>query len=61
MFSFKVIIYVSNIVFVDSSPRENDFDSIVIDFQSAVKNVLDYLIKIKKYKSIGYLGGIDVA
>ena len=47
-----------NLVFVDSSPNEDAFDSVVIDFNHAVKNVLMYLIK-RKYKTIGYIGGIE--
>jgi LacI family transcriptional regulator len=48
-----------HLVFVDSSPRENEFDSIVIDFKSSVEMILDYIID-KSYKSIGYLGGREV-
>lgn len=47
-----------NLVFVDSSPNENLYDSVVIDFNHAVKSVLQSLIK-KKYKSIGYIGGVQ--
>ena len=47
-----------NLVFVDSSPNEMDYDSVVIDFNYAVKSILQYLIK-RKYKSIGYIGGIE--
>ena len=47
-----------NIVFVDSSPKEETFDSIVIDFSVAVKPVLSMLIK-KGYNNIGYIGGIE--
>jgi len=54
--SFKKVS--KNIVFVDSSPDELSFDSIVIDFNHAVKSILRYLIK-KRYKSIGYIGGIE--
>jgi len=45
-----------NIVFVDSSPREHLFDSIVIDFEKAVLNVIKTLIK-QGHKHIGYIGG----
>ncbi len=47
-----------NLVFVDSSPNEEQYDSVVIDFNHAVKSVLNLLIK-KKYKSIGYIGGVE--
>ncbi len=47
-----------NIVFVDSSPNEDIYDSVVIDFNNAVKSVLVALIK-KKYRTIGYIGGSE--
>ena len=47
-----------NLVFVDSSPDENKYDSVVLDFTQAVKGVLALLIK-KGYKKIGYIGGIE--
>jgi LacI family transcriptional regulator len=46
-----------NLVFVDSSPDLLKYDSVVIDFTDAMKNVIDYLIEDKKYTSIGYIGG----
>ncbi len=46
----------SNLVFVDSSPQEYYYDSVVIDFESAVKSILDLLID-KGYQQIGYIGG----
>lgn len=49
-----------NIVFVDSSPRENEFDSIIIDFEKSVISVLDYLIDMG-HKSIGFIGGREYA
>lgn len=45
-----------NIVFVDSSPQETRFDSVVIDFEKAVTGALDYLWQIG-HRSIGYIGG----
>lgn len=45
-----------NLVFVDSSPRENEFDSVVIDFKESVEHILKYLLN-KGYTSIGYIGG----
>lgn len=48
----------NNLVFVDSTPNENKYDSIVLDFTLAVKSVLSVLIK-KGYKKIGYIGGIE--
>jgi LacI family transcriptional regulator len=48
----------TNIVFVDSSPNEELFDSIVIDFHTAVREILTYLLN-QGYKKIGYIGGIE--
>jgi LacI family transcriptional regulator len=45
-----------NIVFVDTSPDEDRFDSIVIDFERATIKVLDYFMK-KGHEKIGYIGG----
>ncbi|QCJ40955.1 LacI family DNA-binding transcriptional regulator [Bacillus sp. S3] len=45
-----------NIVFVDSSPDEDHFDSIVIDFEKATEKVLEHLIE-KGHAKIGYIGG----
>ena len=48
----------SNIVFVDSSPDEESYDSIVIDFHTAVKEVLQFLLQ-EGHNKIGYLGGVE--
>lgn len=45
-----------NIVFVDSSPMEEKFDCVVIDFEKAVTGALDYLWEIG-HRKIGYIGG----
>lgn len=45
-----------NIVFVDSSPEEERFDSVVIDFEKAVINALNYLWACG-HRHIGYIGG----
>lgn len=44
------------IVFVDSSPFENEFDSIVIDFEKAVVGVIQHFID-NGHQKIGYIGG----
>ena len=43
-------------MFVDSSPQEDRFDSVVIDFEKAVTCALDYLWQIG-HRNIGYIGG----
>lgn len=48
----------NNIVFVDSSPNEAVFNSVVIDYNDAVRHLLKTLID-KGYKSIGYIGGVE--
>lgn len=45
-----------NIIFVDSSPDDNRFDSVVIDLRKSVSEVIDYLIGLG-HTSIGYIGG----
>lgn len=44
------------IVFVDSTPEEEQFDSVVVDFEKATKTVLNYLME-KGHRKIGYIGG----
>lgn len=46
---------VRNIIFVDSSPADNHFDSVVLDFRKAVAEVLDYLTGLG-HRKIGYIG-----
>jgi LacI family transcriptional regulator len=48
-----------NIVFVDSSPEEDHFDSVVIDFEKATNKVLGRFLE-KGHTSIGYIGGREV-
>lgn len=45
-----------NIVFVDSSPDPEKFDSVIIDFEKAYKDAIDYLKELG-YQKIGYIGG----
>ncbi|GHH99534.1 LacI family DNA-binding transcriptional regulator [Neobacillus kokaensis] len=48
-----------NIVFVDSSPDEERFDSVVIDFERATEKVLQYFLE-KGHERIGYIGGREL-
>jgi LacI family transcriptional regulator len=48
----------TSIVFVDSSPNENVYDSVVIDFELAVKELLQDLL-MEGYNRIGYIGGVE--
>lgn len=51
---------VKHVVFVDSSPKENMFDSVVSDFRKSTRQALNYLRKLNHSK-IGYIGGIEYA
>ena len=44
------------IVFVDSSPNDSKFDSVVIDFEQAFRKAIDYIISLG-HTRIGYIGG----
>lgn len=44
------------IVFVDSSPDDQRFDSVIIDLRKSVTEVLDYLVDLG-HQRIGYIGG----
>lgn len=45
-----------NVVFVDSSPDDNKFDSVVIDFNKAYTEAINYLKKLG-HEKIGFIGG----
>lgn len=46
----------SHIVFVDSSPDDEQFDSIVVNLERATQKVIHYLLE-KGHEQIGYIGG----
>jgi LacI family transcriptional regulator len=46
----------SNIVFVDCSPDDDLYDSVVSNFEKATNNVLEYFLK-QGHENIGYIGG----
>ncbi|PFA66767.1 LacI family transcriptional regulator [Bacillus sp. AFS015802] len=45
-----------NIVIVDHSSEDESFDSVTIDFEKAIKKVLNYFVE-KGHTSVGYIGG----
>lgn len=45
----------ANIIFIDSSPDDNRFDSVVLDFRKAVGDLLTYLTDLG-HRAIGYIG-----
>lgn len=46
------------IVFINSDPKDYEYDSIVMDFNKGIQEMLDYLMGRKKYCSVGYIGGL---
>lgn len=45
-----------NVVFVNHSPDESKYDSVVSDFRKATNSALEHLLSLG-YKKIGYIGG----
>ena len=45
-----------NIVFVDSSPDEKTYDSVIVDIRSATLEVLKHIVN-NGYRRIGFIGG----
>lgn len=48
--------YYKHITFVDSSPDESTYDSVVIDFEQAYQNAISYLEQLN-ITDVGYIGG----
>jgi LacI family transcriptional regulator len=48
-----------NIVFVDSSPDDDQYDSVLSDFYKATENVLQHFLE-KGHTNIGYIGGREI-
>lgn len=47
-----------SIVFINSDSKDYEYDSIVMDYNKGILEMLDYLIERKKYRSVGYIGGL---
>jgi LacI family transcriptional regulator len=54
----KISGHIKNIVYINHSPDENIYDSVVVDFQKATEKALQHLLKAG-YKRIGYIGGVE--
>ncbi|WP_147804229.1 LacI family DNA-binding transcriptional regulator [Alkalicoccus halolimnae] len=52
----QLVLYTDNITFIDYSPLDSMFDSVVIDFRTSVIRVLDYLLELS-HERIGFIGG----
>ena len=46
------------ILFVNSDQKDYEFDRIIMDYEQGLKDMVHYLLDIKEYRSIGYIGGI---
>lgn len=46
------------VVFVNSNQRTYENDQVQIDFERGQENMVEYLLDYKRYKSIGYIGGL---
>jgi len=49
----------SNIVFLDSSPLESKFDSVVLNYRLGLTEALEYLLELG-HRHIGFIGGVAV-
>jgi len=47
------------VVFVDYSPNEDKYDSIVIDFEKATKKIIDFFLSTD-HRKIGFIGGREL-
>jgi LacI family transcriptional regulator len=45
-----------NIVFIDSSPNEKAYDSVVIDIRKATREVLEHMVS-RGHRRLGFIGG----
>ncbi|RKD22164.1 transcriptional regulator, LacI family [Caminicella sporogenes DSM 14501] len=55
---YELSMYSSNIVFIDFSPNEKIYDSVVIDFDRAMQEVMEYLFNLG-HRKIGFIGGLE--
>jgi LacI family transcriptional regulator len=55
----KICTNVKNVVYINFSPNEERYDSVIIDYEKATNKVLDHLIQLG-YSRIGYIGGQDI-
>lgn len=55
----KIHDYNENIVFVDFSPNENMFDSVMVDLSEATLKILNYLYELG-HRKIGFIGGCNL-
>ncbi|WP_130859334.1 substrate-binding domain-containing protein [Gracilibacillus phocaeensis] len=47
---------INHFVYIDYSPNEDEYDSVIIDLKKATNIALDHLLKLN-HKKIGFLGG----
>ncbi|PLS03752.1 LacI family DNA-binding transcriptional regulator [Neobacillus cucumis] len=54
----KVSDHIQNVVYINHSPDDSLYDSVVIDFVKSTELALNHLLKAG-YKRIGYIGGVE--
>ncbi|MBY0148436.1 LacI family DNA-binding transcriptional regulator [Neobacillus niacini] len=57
--TLKAISKVENVVYINHSPNEDLYDSVVINFERATEKALKHLLNAG-YKRIGYIGGREM-
>ncbi|OIJ12065.1 hypothetical protein BKP37_14380 [Anaerobacillus alkalilacustris] len=54
----KIYKHNQNVVFVNSNPNSENYDSIICDLEECSSKVMEYLFKLG-HKKIGFIGGIE--
>lgn len=55
----EISVISSNIVFLDSSPLESKYDSVVLNYRLGLTEALEHLLKLG-HRQIGFIGGVVV-
>lgn len=50
--------HINHVVYINHSPDEEQFDSVVIDFKRATEKAMNHLMNLG-HKKIGYIGGVE--
>lgn len=54
-----IFMQIKHIVFIDYSPNDEMFDSVLVDFEKATYKALNHLLE-NGHSSIGFIGGTDI-
>lgn len=47
-----------HIVFINSDRRDYEYDQVQVDFDRGLRQITEYLLDLKRYTSVGYIGGL---